>query len=119
MREMVVLVTTPYPRYPGDGPGSFMEPLAKGVAGHEVHLVARWPSPIPRGRGEDGVFLRFFRNAPTPGLNVLGYAFGPRADTDSRAAAWPWHRWPVDSRPGAWPPSGVTQLCTATASYPA
>lgn len=90
MREVVVMVTSSYPRYPGDGVGSFMEPIAKGVAalGHEVHLVAPWHPAITRGREEDGVFFHFFRYAPTPELNVFGYASGLRADTDVRAAAW-------------------------------
>ncbi|HUR20907.1 MAG TPA: glycosyltransferase [Vicinamibacterales bacterium] len=90
MREVVVMVTSSYPRYPGDGVGSFMEPIAKGVAalGHEVHLVAPWHPAITRGREEDGVFFHFFRYAPTPGLNVFGYASGLRADTEVRAAAW-------------------------------
>jgi glycosyltransferase involved in cell wall biosynthesis len=67
-----------------------MEPIAKGVAalGHEVHLVAPWHPAITRGREEDGVFFHFFRYAPTPALNVFGYASGLRADTDVRAAAW-------------------------------
>ena len=34
MREVVVMVTSSYPRYPGDGVGSFMEPIAKGVGVH-------------------------------------------------------------------------------------
>lgn len=90
MREVVVMVTTSYPRYPGDGVGSFMEPIAKGVAalGHEVHLVAPWHPAITRGREEDGVFFHFFRYAPVRALNVFGYAGGLRADTAVRAAAW-------------------------------
>src|SRR5688572_28179294 len=90
MREVVVMVTSSYPRYPGDGVGSFMEPIAKGVAalGHEVHLVAPWHPAITRGREEDGVAFHFFRYAPTRALNVFGYASGLRADTELRAAAW-------------------------------
>jgi len=90
MREVVVMVATSYPRFPGDGVGSFMEPIAKGVAalGHEVHLVAPWHPAITRGREEDGVFFHFFHYAPVASLNVFGYASGLRADTDLRAAAW-------------------------------
>lgn len=90
MREVIVMVTSSYPRYPGDGVGSFMEPIAKGVAalGHEVHLVAPWHPAITRGGEEDGVAFHFFRYAPTPALNVFGYASGLRADTELRAAAW-------------------------------
>ena len=89
-REVVVMVTTSYPRFPGDGIGSFIEPIAKGVAalGHEVHLVAPWHPEITRGREEDGVFFHFFKYAPVPSLNVFGYASGLRADTDVRLAAW-------------------------------
>lgn len=84
------MVTSSYPRFPGDGVGSFMEPIAKGVAalGHEVHLVAPWHPALTRGREEDGVFFHFFKYAPVPSLNVFGYASGLRADTDLRAAAW-------------------------------
>jgi glycosyltransferase involved in cell wall biosynthesis len=84
------MVTTSYPRFPGDGIGSFMEPIARGVAarGHEVHVVAPWHPAIRRARIEDGVHLHFFRYAPTASLSVFGYAAGLREDTRLRAAAW-------------------------------
>src|SRR6185436_12013750 len=90
MREVVVMVTSSYPRYPGDGVGSFMEPIAKGVAarGHEVHIVAPWHPAITRGREEDGVFFHFFKYAPVASLNVFGYAAGMHADEHVRGAAW-------------------------------
>lgn len=90
MRHVVVMVATSYPRFPGDGVGSFMEPIAKGVAarGHEVHLVAPWHPAITRGKVEDGVYFHFFKYAPVRALNVFGYAAGLRADTELRAAAW-------------------------------
>ncbi len=90
MRHVVVMVATSYPRFPGDGVGSFMEPIAKGVAarGHEVHLVAPWHPAITRGTQEDGVFFHFFRYAPLRSLNLFGYAAGLRADTDLKAATW-------------------------------
>lgn len=90
MREVVVMVATSYPRFPGDGVGSFMEPIAKSVAalGHEVHLVAPWHPAITRGREEDGVCFHFFHYAPAPSLHVFGYASGLRADTEVRPAAW-------------------------------
>jgi len=84
------MITTSYPRFPGDGVGSFMEPIAKGVAarGHEVHLVAPWHPSITRGRSEDGVHFHFFRYAPTASLNFFGYAESLRADTRLRSAIW-------------------------------
>ena len=89
-RHVVVMVTTSYPRFPGDSVGTFMEPIAKHVAarGHEVHVVAPWHPLLRRGREEDGVFFHFFRYAPTNGLNVFGYAAGLHADVKVRSAAW-------------------------------
>jgi glycosyltransferase involved in cell wall biosynthesis len=90
MRHVVVMVTTSYPRFPGDGVGSFMEPIAKGVAarGHDVHVVAPWHPQVRRDRVEDGVSFHFFRYAPVPSLSVFGYAAGLREDTRLRGAAW-------------------------------
>jgi glycosyltransferase involved in cell wall biosynthesis len=90
MRHVVVMVTTSYPRFPGDSVGTFMEPIAKHVAarGHEVHIVAPWHPAITRGKVEDGVFFHFFKYAPVPALNVFGYAAGLRADVQLKAAAW-------------------------------
>src|SRR5258708_1857217 len=90
MRHVVVMVTTSYPRFPGDSVGTFMEPIAKGVAarGHEVHVVAPWHPRLTRGKAEDGVFFHFFRYAPVPALNVFGYAAGLRADVTLKGAAW-------------------------------
>ena len=90
MRHVVVMVTTSYPRFPGDAVGTFMEPIAKGVAarGHEVHVVAPWHPRMTRGRVEDGVFFHFFKYAPVPALNVFGYAAGLHADVRLRGRAW-------------------------------
>jgi len=90
MRHVVVMVATSYPRFPGDGVGSFMEPIAKGVAarGHDVHVVAPWHPRIQRDPVEDGVRFHFFHYAPVPALSVFGYAAGLRADTRLRPAAW-------------------------------
>jgi glycosyltransferase involved in cell wall biosynthesis len=84
------MVTTSYPRFPGDSVGTFMEPIAKGLAarGHEIHVVAPWHPAITRGREEDGVFFHFFKYAPLPAVNVFGYAQGMHADVRLRGAAW-------------------------------
>jgi phosphatidyl-myo-inositol dimannoside synthase len=90
MRHVVVMVTTSYPRFPGDSVGTFMEPIATGVAsrGHEVHVVAPWHPAITRGKVEHGVFFHFFKYAPIASLNVFGYAAGMRADVKVRGSAW-------------------------------
>lgn len=84
------MVTTSYPRFPGDSVGTFMEPIAKGVAarGHEVHLVAPWHPLLRRPRQEDGVSFHFYKYAPVAALNVFGYAAALRADVSLRGAAY-------------------------------
>jgi glycosyltransferase involved in cell wall biosynthesis len=90
MRHVVVMVTTSYPRFPGDSVGTFMEPIASHVAarGHEVHIVAPWHPLVTRGTVENGVFFHFFKYAPVRSLDVFGYAAGMRADVTLRGAAW-------------------------------
>jgi len=84
------MVTTSYPRFPGDGIGSFIAPIAKGVAarGHEVHLVAPWHPAIRLPAEEDGVRFHFYRYAPFGDSTAFGYATGLTADTELRRAAW-------------------------------
>jgi glycosyltransferase involved in cell wall biosynthesis len=84
------MVTTSYPRFPGDSVGTFMEPIAKSVAarGHEVHVVAPWHPLVARGRQEDGVAFHFYKYAPFAALNVFGYAASMRADVSLRGAAY-------------------------------
>jgi glycosyltransferase involved in cell wall biosynthesis len=88
--EVVVMVTTSYPRFPGDSVGTFMEPIAKGVAarGHKVHVVAPWHPLVTRRRVEDGVHFHFYRYAPLRSLNVFGYASAMKADVSLRLQAF-------------------------------
>jgi glycosyltransferase involved in cell wall biosynthesis len=89
MRHVVVMVTSSYPRFPGDIVGTFMEPIARGVAarGHDVHVVAPWHPAVARGPMESGVRFHFYRYAP-PGLpHSFGYAGALRADVTFRASA--------------------------------
>jgi glycosyltransferase involved in cell wall biosynthesis len=87
--EVVVMVTTSYPRFKGDSVGTFMEPIARGVAarGHLVHVVAPWHPLVTRRRVEDGVHFHFYKYAPLKSLNVFGYAAAMKADVSLRAAA--------------------------------
>jgi glycosyltransferase involved in cell wall biosynthesis len=89
-RLVVVMVTTSYPRFPGDSVGTFMEPIATSVAarGHEVHVVAPWHPLVKRAATERGVTFHFYKYAPLPALNVFGYAAAMRADTHLRGAAY-------------------------------
>ena len=84
------MVTTSYPRFPGDSVGTFMEPIARGVAarGHTVHVVAPWHPLVTRRSIEEGVHFHFYRYAPHPSLNVFGYAAAMKADVSLRAQAF-------------------------------
>lgn len=90
MAEVVVMVTSSYPRFPGDSVGTFLEPIAKSVAalGHEVHIVAPWHPLVRRKADEGGLRFHFYRYAPIRSLYVFGYASAMRADVSLRAAAW-------------------------------
>jgi len=89
-RHVVVMITTSYPRFAGDGIGSFIAPIAKGVAarGHAVHLVAPWHPEIRLPDEEDGVRFHFYKYPPLTGSAAWGYASGLKADTALRPAAW-------------------------------
>lgn len=89
-RHIVVMLTTSYPRFPGDTIGTFMEPIAKGIAGrgHEVHMVLPWHPRLSRTGVQDGVHFHPFRYAPHPALNVFGYAGALREDVRLRWSAY-------------------------------
>ena len=89
-RHAVVMLTTSYPRFPGDTIGTFMEPIAKGIAarGHDVHVVLPWHPRLARGPVEDGVHFHPYRYAPHPDLNVFGYAAALQADVRLRGSAY-------------------------------
>lgn len=87
---VVVMVTSSYPRFAGDSVGTFMEPIARGIAarGHEVHVVAPWHPQVRRPTIERGIRFHFYRYAPVAALNVFGYASAMRADVSLRSAAY-------------------------------
>jgi glycosyltransferase involved in cell wall biosynthesis len=88
-RHRVVMVASSYPRFPGDTVGTFMEPIAQGLAGrgHDVHMVLPWHPKWTRGAREGGVTFHLFRYAPVATLNVFGYAGALRADVALRRSA--------------------------------
>jgi glycosyltransferase involved in cell wall biosynthesis len=89
-REVVVMVATSYPRFPGDTIGTFMEPIARGVAarGHEVHVVLPWHPRWARPEIDHEVRFHTFRYALAPGLSVFGYAGALKADVNMRLSAY-------------------------------
>src|SRR4029079_3887385 len=56
-RQRVVMVATSYPRFDGDTVGTFMRPIATGLAarGHEVHMVLPWHPRLERAPSHEGV----------------------------------------------------------------
>jgi glycosyltransferase involved in cell wall biosynthesis len=89
MRQVVVMVTTSYPRFPGDTIGTFMEPIARGLAarGHHIHVVLPWHPRLTRLGVDEGIHFHPVRYAPHPSLNVFGYAESLQADVHLRLAA--------------------------------
>ncbi len=86
----VTMLTSSYPRFPGDGIGSFLEPIAHGVAagGRDVDVVAPWHPELCRPAHEGRVRFHFYRYAPTAGLHVFGYAAALKADVSLRPSAY-------------------------------
>ena len=74
-------ITSSYPRYAGDGAGSFIASLARALVtlGHQVDVVAPHdPAVEPYDLG--GVALHRFRYAPTESLHIAGHGRALHAD---------------------------------------
>lgn len=87
----ILMVTSSYPKYPGDVTAPFIEGIAASVAslGHEVHVLAPYHPDLRRARIEQGVHLHFFKYAPTRRLNIWGYAESLEADVRLKPAVFP------------------------------
>jgi glycosyltransferase involved in cell wall biosynthesis len=85
----VLMVTSSYPKFPGDVTAPFVESIARGVAarGHEVDVVLPAHPELRRSASEP---VRFFpyAYAPRPQWSRWGYAQSLRADVGLRGAAW-------------------------------
>jgi glycosyltransferase involved in cell wall biosynthesis len=85
----VLMVTSSYPKFPGDVTAPFVESIAHGVAarGHEVDVVLPAHPELRRGDAEP---VRFFpyAYAPRPEWSRWGYAESLRADVGVRGVAW-------------------------------
>ncbi|HEV8255118.1 MAG TPA: glycosyltransferase [Vicinamibacteria bacterium] len=85
----VLMVTSSYPKFPGDTTAPFIESIARAVAGrgHRVDVVLPWHPELRRGADEP---LRFhpYRYAPRDEWNLWGYAQSLHADVRVRGAAW-------------------------------
>jgi glycosyltransferase involved in cell wall biosynthesis len=83
------MVTSSYPKFPGDTTAPFVESIAHAVAarGHAVDVVLPAHPELRRGETEP---VRFFPYgyAPRPEWSRWGYAQSLRADVRVRAGAW-------------------------------
>jgi glycosyltransferase involved in cell wall biosynthesis len=85
----ILMVTSSYPKCPGDVTAPFIEAIARGVAarGHDVDVVLP-AHPDLRRREGDPVRLFPYEYAPRPQWSRWGYAQSLRADVSVRGAAW-------------------------------
>ncbi len=62
----ICMLTTSYPKYPGETTAPFIEEIAAGLVrrGHTVHVVAPFHRDLRRAPVERGVHLHFFATAP-------------------------------------------------------
>ena len=85
----VLMVTSSYPKFPGDVTAPFIESIARSVAarGHEVDVVLPHHPDLRRPSGEP---VRFFpyRYSPTDDWSVWGYAQSLEADVKVRKTAY-------------------------------
>jgi len=85
----VLMVTSSYPKFPGDVTAPFIESIALGVAGrgHHVDVVLPHHPELKRGDNEP---VRFFpyRYAPSDAWSLWGYAQSLEADVRVRRAVY-------------------------------
>ncbi|HEY2944265.1 MAG TPA: glycosyltransferase, partial [Vicinamibacteria bacterium] len=85
----ILMVTSSYPKFPGDVTAPFVESIARSVAGrgHAVDVVLPHHPDLRRGRDEP---VRFFpyRYAPRDSWARWGYAQSLHADVRVRPEAW-------------------------------
>ncbi len=85
----VLMVTSSYPRFPGDVIAPFIEEIARGVAGagHAVDVILPHHPELRRGRGEP---VRFFpyRYAPRDAWSLWGYAQSLESDVRVRRGVY-------------------------------
>lgn len=86
----VCMLTSSYPKYPGEVTAPFIEEIAAGIAslGHEVHVVLPRHRELRRPPVDRGVHLHPYRYAPLRALNVWGYAESLVADIEVRGRVY-------------------------------
>jgi glycosyltransferase involved in cell wall biosynthesis len=85
----VLMVTSSYPKFPGDVTAPFIESIAHAVAarGHDVDVVLPY-HPDLRRDGDEPVRFLPYRYAPLPAWNLWGYAQSLEADVRVRPGVY-------------------------------
>lgn len=83
------MLASSYPRFPGDGSGSFVSCLARAVAGlgHTVSVVAPW-DPLAVDGPDGPVSVARFRYSPFDRMQPMGYGKALEDDRQLRLGAW-------------------------------
>jgi len=86
----IAMLTSSYPKYPGEVTAPFIEEIAAGVAarGHAVHVVLPRHRDLRRPAVDRGVHLHPYAYAPCRALNVWGYAESMAADVEVRGRVY-------------------------------
>lgn len=81
------MLASSYPRYAGDGAGSFVASLARSLVklGHKVHVIAPY-DPAVVSMEQEGVCVHRFRYAPTRNLHLAGHGRALQADRQMKAS---------------------------------
>ncbi len=84
----ITVLTSSYPRYPGDGTAPFVRSISNSLAklGHEVEVVAPY-DPAVRSSENDGVHVHRFRYVWPERLHIMGHARALNADVRLRPLA--------------------------------
>jgi glycosyltransferase involved in cell wall biosynthesis len=84
----IAMLTSSYPKWPGEMTAPFIEEIAVSIAarGHEVHMLMPHRSDLRRQAFERGVHLHTYRYAPTQALEVWGYSAALHGDVGIRPA---------------------------------
>jgi len=84
------MITSSYPRFPGDIAGTFIRSLAENVAlqGHEVHVVAPF-DPAIEGEVGNLVSVHRFRYIWPDSLSIVGHARSMEGDVKMRRLVYP------------------------------
>jgi glycosyltransferase involved in cell wall biosynthesis len=77
----ILMVSSSYPRFPGDVIAPFIESIVKSIAkkGHEIHLLLPEHPKLMLGE-EKGISFHIYRYAPADSLAKWGYAQSLEAD---------------------------------------